>query len=42
MSFYGNGFEIIGVNKMVGTFPQEIKAVLLQLTDKITPFDGHR
>jgi hypothetical protein len=39
VALYRDGFGAVGVDGMVGTFPQEIKAVGRQILNEITPFD---
>src|SRR5436305_8492998 len=41
VSLDGNGFEAVRVDGVIGSFPQQAEAVLLQILDQVTPFDGH-
>ena len=41
MSFYGNGFIVVGIDSVIAAFAENIKTVVLHVFDKITPFDGH-
>lgn len=42
MVFYRDGFEAVGIDGMVAAFPEKGEAVVFQVADEVTPFDGHR
>jgi hypothetical protein len=42
VAFYRDGLEVVGLYGMIAAFPEQVKAVLFQVADEITPFDGHR
>ena len=41
MAFDGNDLVSINVDSMIRTFPEEIKTILLHVSDEITPFGRH-
>src|SRR6185436_555942 len=36
-----NGLGAVGVDGVISPFAEQTKAVLLQVLDQVTPFDGH-
>ena len=41
MSFHGNGFIVVGIDRVIAAFSEHIEPVVLHVLYKITPFDGH-
>ncbi len=39
MAFYGDGLEVVGIDGMIGAFPEQVEAVFLQVADEVTLFD---
>jgi hypothetical protein len=33
MAFYGDGFKVIGIDGIIAAFPEQLKAVFLQIAD---------